>query len=337
MIARHAGLKLVVFLVITSVITAMLVVVVGDLRFGAARSYRALFTSASGMKTGEDVKVAGVPVGDVTKVAFAGDGLVQVDFTVSTDIDVFNSSTAAIKYKNLIGDRYLELTIDPDASGVRSEGDAIPVGQTRPALDIDTLVNGFKPLLQGLDPDQTNELSASLIEVLNGQEQNIASLIRQIGTLGNSLADRDEVIGRTIDNLSAALDTVHRRGDQFSELVVNLQQLVSGLNADRDTITTAIDHIGAGAAETAQLLADNRPAIATDITQLQQLASNLNDKADTLNLLLAKLPSTYQLLNRASGYGNFVNFFVCGLAIRYPGIGGPATTPMFTAPAERCR
>ncbi|WP_431950369.1 MCE family protein [Nocardia lijiangensis] len=336
--ARHSGIKLVIFLTITSLITAVLVVVVGDLRFVPTRSYRALFTSASGMKSGDDVKLAGVPVGEVKSVEFAHDKLIEVAFTVSRDVDVLQSSTVAIKYKNLIGDRYLEVTVEPDGSGLRSEHDPIPAAQTTPALDIDSLVNGFKPLLQGLDPDQANKLSASLIAVLNGQEQNIAALVEQIGTLSNSLADRDQVIGETIANLDTALGAVHQTGDHFDHLVVDLQSLVSGLGNDRATLVAGLERIDAGTAEVAQILADNRPALAGDITQLQQLAANLNTDSDTLSLLLSKLPTTLPLITRVGSYGSFVNWFVCGLAIRYPAIGGGhQDTPMFTAPAERCR
>ncbi|WP_327097481.1 MCE family protein [Nocardia vinacea] len=339
MTARHAGLKLMIFLVITTVISAMLVVVVGELRFVPTHTYRALFTSASGMKSGDDVKLAGVPVGKVKAVEFAHDRLVEVTFTVDREVDVLTSSTAAIRYKNLVGDRYLELTVEPDGSGVRSEQDPIPVTQTAPALDIDSLVNGFKPLLQGLDPDQANRLSGSLIAVLNGQEQNIAAFVEQIGSLGNALADRDQVIGSTIDNLGAALAVIDQRGKQFDTLVVDLQQLVSGLNADRDTITAGLTGIDAGTAEIAGLLRDDRPAIAGDVAQLRQLAGNLDAHSDSLSLLLAKLPVTYRLAGRASSYGSFVNFFLCGLTIRYPAVGGSGyqDSPTFTVPAERCK
>ncbi|MEU1994044.1 MlaD family protein [Nocardia gamkensis] len=339
MTARHAGLKLIVFLAITSVISAMLVIVVGNLRFVPTRSYRALFTSASGMKPGDDVKVAGVPVGKVKSVQFAPDRLVEVAFTVDREIPVLHSSTAAIRYKNLIGDRFLEVTVKRDGSGVRAEYEPIPVAQTTPALDIDSLVNGFKPLLQGLDPDQTNKLSASLIAVLNGQEQNIGAFVAQIGELGNTLADRDQVIGETIASLDAALAVIHQRSKQFDGLVVNLQQLVTGLNNDRDTLTTGLERINAGTGEVAQMLQDNRPAVAGDVEQLRQLAGNLNADSETLSLLLAKLPTVYNLIGRATSYGNFVNFFVCGLAIRYPAVGGTGyqDTPMFTSPADRCK
>ncbi|WP_433709331.1 MCE family protein [Nocardia sp. CA-084685] len=338
MTARHAGVKLTIFLAITSIVSAMLVVVIGDLRFVSTRDYHALFTSASGMKVGDDVKVAGVPVGKVKSVDFAHDKLAEIAFTVDRDIEVLRSSTVAIRYKNLIGDRYLEMMVAPDGSGQRSENDPIPVSQTKPALDIDSLVNGFKPLLQGLDPDDANKLSASLIAVLNGQQQSIADFIRQMGSLGNTLADRDQVIGETIQSLDVALGAIHDTGDKFDHLVVDLQSLISGLDNDRATITAGLDQIDAGAAEVAQLLVDNRPAIGGDIEGLKQLASNLNADSSTLSLLLAKLPTTYPLITRVGSYGSFVNWFVCGLAIRYPAIGGGyQDTPMFVAPAERCQ
>lgn len=338
MTARHAGLKLTIFLVITSVVSAMLVVVVGDLRFVPTRSYSAYFTSASGMKANDDVKVAGVPVGKVKSVEFAHDKQVRIAFTVDRDIEVLRSSTAAIRYKNLIGDRYLEVTAQPDGSGPRSESDPIPVSQTKPALDIDSLVNGFKPLLQGLDPDQANKLSGSLIAVLNGQQQSIADFIRQVGELGNTLADRDQVIGETIQNLNVALGAIHDTGDKFDQLVVDLQSLVTGLDNDRTTITTGLDGIDAGTAEITKLLVDNRPAVAGDIDGLKQLAGNLNADSGTLSLVLGKLPTIYPLITRVGSYGSFINWFVCGLAIRYPAIGGGyQDTPMFVAPADRCQ
>ncbi|MBF6278420.1 MULTISPECIES: MCE family protein [Nocardia] len=336
--ARYAEIKLLIFLTVSSLITALLFVVVGDLRFIATRSHFALFTSASGIKVGDDVKLAGVPVGDVKTVRFAEDELVEVGFTVDRDVRLQQNSTAAIKYKNLIGDRYLEVTPAFDGSGPLAENMPIPAAQTKPALDIDSLVNGFRPLLQGLDPEQANRLSGSLIAVLNGQQHQIATLVRQIGELSATLADRDAVVGAAIDNLGVVLRTVRERGDDFGNLIVDLQQLVTGLAEDRYTLTAALERIDAGSEEVAGLVRDNRPAIAGDIVALRDLASNLNADNETLSLLLTKLPATYAVVNRASSYGSFVNFFVCGLAIRYPTPdGGYDDTSMFTVPAERCR
>lgn len=335
MSVRASAIKLTIFVAVTSVITAALFVVVGDLRFGPTRTYTALFASASGVTVGDDVKVAGVPVGTVDDVQFHQDG-VEVTLSVSDDIDVRESATAAIKYKNLIGDRYIELTTTVDDSPLRSEDNAIPLEQTTPALDVDALVNGFRPLLQGLDPEQTNRLSASIVEVLNGRQQDIGALVTQIGDLGAAVGERDAVIGQVVDDLNTVLGSVDQRDRQFDEMITRLQSVVSGLNSDRDTLTRSLAQIDEASTRTADLLAENRSAITQDVTGLKELSANLNADSETLTLLLGKLPETYRLIGRASGYGSFVNFFVCGLAIRYPTPGGHQDTPMFTSPAERC-
>lgn len=338
MSVRAAAIKLTIFLAVTSLITAGLFVVVGDLRFGPSKTYTALFSTASGVTTGDDVKVAGVPVGTVESVEFADHSdSVAVTFSMNDDIDVRESATAAIKYKNLIGDRYVEVATTVDNSALRSESDPIPLEQTTPALDVDALVNGFKPLLQGLNPEQTNQLSASIVEVLNGRQQDLGTLITQIGDLGSAVGERDAVIGQVVDDLNTVLGSIDDRDQQFDEMIVRLQSVVSGLSADRDTLTRSLQQIDDASTQTADLLAENRPSIAQDVTGLSGLTSNLNADSDTLSLLLNKLPETYRLIGRASGYGSFVNFFVCGLAIRYPTLGGHEDTPMFTSPAERCK
>lgn len=336
MSVRASAIKLTVFLAVTSMITAALFVVVGDLRFGPTRTYTAVFSTASGVKVGDDVKVAGVPVGTVDAVEFDDAGVV-LTFSASEDIDVRQTATAAIKYKNLIGDRYMELTTTVDNSPPRTQDDPIPLEQTTPALDVDALVNGFRPLLQGLNPEQTNRLSASIVEVLNGRQQDIGTLISQIGDLGTAIGDRDAVIGQVVDDLNTVLGSVDERDRQFDEMITRLESVVSGLSTDRETLTTSLQQIDDASRQTADLLAENRPAIGQDVTGLKELSANLNADSDTLTLLLNKLPETYRLIGRASGYGSFVNFFVCGLAIRYPTIGGHEDTPMFTSPAERCK
>ncbi|KAF0960835.1 MCE family protein [Rhodococcus sp. T7] len=333
---KAPGIKLLIFVLVTSLTGFGVATVVGNMRFGSTHTYQAVFSSASGLGNGEDVKVGGVPMGKVQGVELASDGTAVVSFSLSTERPLTAGTTARIKYKNLIGDRYVELSNGPGAIGALDG--PIPLEQTTPALDLDQIVNGFRPLLQGLDPDQTNQLSASLIEVLNGQEASIGRLVTQIGTLSNTLADRDQAIGQVVSNFDAVVGTVNNRGDQFSALIDQLQRLVAGLDGDRDLITNSLVNIDRVTDSLSSVLDQNRPAIAQDVVALGDLASNLNANTDTLNMVLSTLPENYRLIGRVAGYGSFVNFFVCGLAIKYasgPGPGG--VTPMFKAPAERCQ
>lgn len=334
MTSRAPGLKLLAFLLITTLAGLGVATIVGNLRFGSTHAYRAIFTNASGLGDGEDVRIGGVPSGKITSVDLASDGTALVSFTVDAEHTLTAGTEAHIKYKNLIGDRYLDLS--PGQPDPRPLDGPIPAERTTPALDLDQVVNGFRPLLQGLDPNQTNQLSASLIQVLNGRESAVGDLVASIGSLTNTLADRDSAIGSVITHFNNTLASVHGHNDNLSRLLDQLQTLAGGLDADQQQITTSLDRIDSVTNVLGGVLAENRPPLGGDIRALGDLSTRLNAQTDTLNLVLSKLPVVYQLAGRAGGYGNFINFFVCGLAIRYGG--GPGdVTPMFTAPAERCK
>ena len=89
-------------------------------------------------------------------------------------------------------------------------GGTIPVSRTKPALNLTELFNGFQPLFQALTPTEVNQLSMNIVKVLQGEGGTVGSLMSNTASLTNALADRDELIGRVIDNLSAMLKTVRR-------------------------------------------------------------------------------------------------------------------------------
>ncbi|OAK56219.1 MCE family protein [Rhodococcoides kyotonense] len=331
---RATSAKLVAFVVLTTITGLGVATVVGNLRFGAVENYQAVFSNATGLGNGEDVRIGGVPSGKVSGVELQPDGTAVVSFTVDSEHALTAGTTAAIKYKNLIGDRYLDLSQgDPNP---RELTEPIPLDQTTPALDLDQVVNGFRPLLQGLNPDETNRLSTSLVQVLNGQESAVGELVTEIGSLTRTLADRDLAIGNTITNFNTVLGSVDERRDTVSALVDQLQRIVGGLNEDSGAITASLESIDGLTESLADVLSDNRADLTAEIASLGSLSSRLNEQTDTLNLILSKLPENYRLTGRAAGYGNFVNFFVCGLAVKY-GSGAGDVSPMFTAPAERCK
>ena len=185
--------------------------------------------------------------------------------------------TATIKYRNMVGQRYIALERGPTATADRlPEGGEIPLERTTPALDLTDLFNGFKPLFQALSPEEVNDLSGEIVQVLQGEGGTVDSLLAHTGSLTATLADRDQVIGDVIDNLNSVLGTVNSQGDALSTLVGTLQELVSGLAGDRDAIGDAIEGIGDLADATAGLLEQGRPALKDSIAGLGRLSTNLN-------------------------------------------------------------
>lgn len=335
---RGLVIKVLALVAATAVLATVLVAVFDNLQFQPEHTYRALFTNVSGLAAGDDVRAAGVQVGRVDGLTLEPGNDVLVTFTASDGVPVARSTSLTIRYQDIIGGRYLEIGPPARPGPPLPPGAVIPASQTHPALSLDALFNGFQPLFEGLQPAQINQLSAELITVLQGEGGSIDSLLATIGSLTSTLASRDRVIGEVISNLSQVLGAVSQHDGQLSALVTRLQQLISGLAADRGPIGGSLGRIAAVSGSLAGLLSAARPGISGTVHQVDRLATVLNGNAHQLNSDLAGLPGTYQLLNREGIYGSFFNFYLCGFQLRLTGpTGAPVTTPFFNSEVQRCR
>ncbi|MCO7220390.1 MCE family protein [Klenkia sp. PcliD-1-E] len=307
--------KLVVFAMVTILASYVLLATITNAGYGDQTAYRAQFTDVAGLVAGDEVRIAGVRVGQVTEIGLSDDQedpQAEVGFEVSSDVRLPAGVQATIKYRNLVGQRYISLTEGSGSGGaILAAGDTIPLAQTTPALDLTVLFGGFQPLFQALDPDDVNRLSYELIQVFQGEGGTVQSLLAHVGSLTNSLADKDQVIGSVIDNLTTVVGTVAARDQQLSDLVVNLQQFVSGLTEDRQAIFDSLQTIDGLAATTSQFLTDARPPLAADITALGDLSTNLADSGDVLEGFLQLAPTKIDLITRTAVNGSWFNFYLC--------------------------
>ena len=330
-------IKLIVFIVVMSGVLACLVVVFGQIRFESTTSYRAIFTSASGLRGGDFVRVAGVEVGKVSEVAIVDNNYAAVGIDVGDSYVVTSSTTATVRYQNLVGDRYLELADGPgDADPL--VGDAtIPLERTTPALDLDQLIGSFEPLFSAIDPSKVNDLTAELVSTLQGQGGSIASLLAHTATLTASLADRDQVIGQVITNLDTTLTTLADQKDEVSTALDRAQNLASGLAADSAAWGTALTNIDSSAATVADLLTDARAPLQSMLVELNRTAVQLDSEKDTIGSITSRLPDTYAALSRLGAYGNFFNYYLCGIKLKIDTPGGQGlTTPLIGQETGRC-
>jgi len=305
-------IKLTIFIVITVLFTAILGISIANINTSDTKGYSARFSDATLVLAGDDVRIAGVKVGQVTDVKIVDRRQAQVDFEVDSNRVLPAGVTATIKYRNLVGQRYISLdqgTGDPGQT--LKPGATIPISQTKPALDLDELFNGFKPLFTALNPDDVNKLSYEIIQVLQGEGGTIDSLLAHTASLTTTIAQKDQVIGQVIDNLNSVLDTVNSRTPQLTDLIVKLQQLVSGLAADREPIGDAIDALGGLAKTTSGLLEQAREPLKNDIAALGVLSDNLNDSEPIVEHFIQFLPQKVTTLARTADYGSWFNFFMC--------------------------
>ncbi len=223
------AIKLGAFSLVLLLFTAIIIVVFGQMRFDRTTGYSAVFSNASGLRAGQFVRASGVEVGKVSNVELIDDGSkVRVDFDVDRSLPLFEGTTASIRYLNLIGDRYMELKRGESDKRLPGGG-TIPVERTEPALDLDALIGGFRPVFRALDPDKVNTIAQSIITIFQGQGGTINDILDQTASLTSALADRDQAIGEVIKNLNTVLDTTVKHQQQFDETVQNFETLITGL------------------------------------------------------------------------------------------------------------
>jgi phospholipid/cholesterol/gamma-HCH transport system substrate-binding protein len=332
--------KFAIFALVTLFCTALLAGTISNRLGGATADYSAKFTDATGVNKGDEIRIAGVRVGEVTSIRLVDRKVALIGFAVRKDLALPQSTEATIKFRDLVGRRYIALEQGVGVPGQQlAAGATIPLAQTHPAVNLTQLFDGFRPLFQALSPTDVNQLSFQLIQVLQGEGGTVTSLLAHTASLTNTIADKDAVIGSVIDNLNQVLDTVNNRGSEFTQLVITVRQLVAGLSQDRNTIGDAVDSIGDLTDTTADLLKDARPPLKDDIRHLGDLASNLNDNQDLVERFLTTLPRKLDVLTPLGTYSSWFNFYLCDFngRLTLPGnIQVPITLPVPIGTAARC-
>ncbi|WP_370331754.1 MCE family protein [Mycolicibacterium hippocampi] len=323
-----------VFTVVMVLVAAGLIVVFGEFRFASDKGYHATFADASRLKSGEDVRIAGVPVGTVKDVTLNEDNTVNVAFSVNDQYQLYTSTRAVVRYENLVGDRYMEIASGPGDLVKLPPGSTIPEDNTEPALDLDALLGGLRPVLKGLDGEKVNEVSNAVIELLQGQGGALANMLSTTSAFTQNLAARDQLIGDVITTLNTVLATVDEKGAQFDASVDRLQQLLTGLAEGRDPIAGAIGPLASASTDLTDMLEQSRRPIQGVIENVRPLAQRLDERKADVNKVIEPLAENYLRLNALGAYGAFFNIYYCSIRMKINGPAGSDILIPFGAPPD---
>jgi phospholipid/cholesterol/gamma-HCH transport system substrate-binding protein len=330
-------IKFGVFAVVMVLLTGCLLMVFGQYRTGSTNGYSAIFADASRLRAGDSVRAAGIRVGTVGDVKLLPDQTALVTFDADRNVVLTVGSTVAVRYLNLVGDRYLELIDRPGPTNILPAGAQIPIDRAASALDLDLLLGGLKPVVQGLNPQDVNALTSSLLQIMQGQGGTVESLLSHTASFTNDLADHSKLVEQLIDNLNTVIATLGKDSDRFAGTIDRFEQLVTGLAQDSDPIGAAIDSLNTGTASIADLLGKARPPLAGTVDQLNRLAPLLDQDKGLLDTAFLKAPNNYRKLTRLGAYGSWLNYYVCGVAVRVSDLQGrTATFPWIKQDGGRC-
>lgn len=326
-----AAVKLGIFTLISLFVTGLLAAIMGNYGFGSQTEYSAIFENASMIEKGDDVRIAGLSVGEVRDVEIHQRNQAKVTFRIKSDVPLTDNSGAEVRFLNLVGDRYMALTEGNPGGQRLKQGATIPMVRTTPSLNLTELFNGFQPLFQALTPAEINSLSLNLIKVLQGEGGTVQSLLKHTASLTNDLADRDELVGEVITNLSSMLKTVDDRHAQLTDLVVELRDWMTNLSRDRKAIGASLSNMSGLTNELATLLTQSRPWLKKDIAELRRIMVLMNKPANrkVLEETLTRLPQMLERQTRIGTYGSWYNYYLCDFQadILLPSLGALDNTP----------
>jgi phospholipid/cholesterol/gamma-HCH transport system substrate-binding protein len=319
---RGAAWRLVIFLTVCTFGAFTLLTIFAEFRFSEGKTYSAVFTNVSNMRKSSLVRIAGVEVGKVQNITVNRDATVRVEFTADDSVVLTEGSRAVIRYDNLFGDRYLAL--EEGAGGVKklNPGDTIPMSRTQPALDLDAVIGGFRPLFRALNPEQVNALSGQLLQAFQGQGPTIGSFLDQAAAVTNTLADRDQLIGQVIDNLNVVLGSLGGQSDKLDKAVTSLSELIGRLSQRKTDISNAVAYTNAAAGSVADLMSQAREPFQKVVHETDRAAGIVVADHEYFDKIIDTLPDKYRALGRQGMYGDFFSFYLCDVVLKLNGKGG---------------
>ncbi len=314
---RSVLLKLGLFTAITLSLTGLLAAVIGNIQpFTRFYDVKGQFSDATGLLNTDVVKIAGVTIGKVSGAKIVIDpqtGKARADVTmkIRRSVDIPDNTHAAIRFRNLLGQRMIVLTRDairPDAPDFAKNGKAvIHLSRTSPALDLGIVFNNLQPVLSSLKAKDVNTVSNALVKVFGGREARVQGLVSDLADVTQSVAARGPVISDLIGDLSGVAQDVASHDDELRSIIDSLNTIVTTLGNRSGPLADAIDNLGVASSGTARILADNRPGLDVMIGQLRAILDVVAQRKAELDLALQQLPATTDALNRATTYGKWAN------------------------------
>ncbi|NKE56266.1 MCE family protein [Lentzea sp. PSKA42] len=276
---------------------------------GGGTSYAADFSEAAGLVPGNEVRVAGVKVGKVTKVKLNGDR-VRVTFKVK-DAWVGDRTTAMIRIKTLLGQKFLSL--DPQGSAPLSPGNPIPKERTLAPYDVNEAFNGLATTVGQIDTKQLADSFTVLSDTFKNSPEHVRGALDGLSALSKTISSRDEQLAKLLDNTRQLTKTLADRNAEFEKLLSDGNLLLGELRKRRESISALLTGTRDLARELSGLVNDNQNQLKPALEQLGRVTTILQRNQDNLDRSLALMAPFYRVFANTLGNGRWFDTYICGL------------------------
>lgn len=304
---RWVALKLLVFTIVTIVVTTYLASIIGNFRlFAQPYEITAELTDASGLLRGDVVKAAGVTVGRVEEIGIR-DGIAIVTMTIDEGTELPEGLEAHVRFRNLIGQRMITLVAPDRVAGLTEDGDVIPLDRTEPAFDLSALFNGLRPLVRSTNPEDVNTVTRALVKALDGRASQVEGFLANVGDISTSLASKDEELAVMLDALNEVTGELNGRDAQLQSTLADLDDFLGDLQASKGELSAAFVTLDDAATRLGRVVERNDGHLKAEIDDLAILLDAVDDKREDLRGALRALPEMLVAVERVSSYGQWAN------------------------------
>jgi phospholipid/cholesterol/gamma-HCH transport system substrate-binding protein len=276
---------------------------------GGGTTYTAEFGESAELRPGNEVRLAGVKVGDVRRVKLARNK-VLVDFKVR-DVSIGDKSVISIQIKTLLGDKYL--AIAPDGDHPQNPNDPIPRTRTMAPFDIVPAVGQLSRTVEKIDTTQLAQSFQVISDTFAHSPENLRGALSGLSQLSASLSTRDAELAHLLSNTAALSKTVADRDTQLQKLFADATLLLDELNRRRDAVGALLTGTKALADQLQGLVSDNQQQLKPALDELTKVTTILQRNQDNLGQSLHNLAPYVRMFNNVIGNGRWFEGYICGL------------------------
>ncbi|MEO7061749.1 MAG: MCE family protein [Lapillicoccus sp.] len=291
---------------------------------GGGTTYHAYFSEAAGLKVGNEVRIAGVKVGDVESVRLEDD-VVAVDFRVK-NAWVGNTSSASIRIRTALGQKYL--AVDPEGPRALDPATPIPLVRTTSPFDVEAAFSGLATTIDQIDTAQLATSFDTLSQTFANTPESVKGTLTGLSALSRTISSRDAELARLVASTKQISTTLDERSPQVEALIQDGTLLLGELQRRRDAVSALLKGTQTFSVQVQGLVTDNQVQLKPALDKLHEVTVILDRNQTNLNTAISLAAPYYGLLTSATGNGRWLDTYVCGL---FDATG----TPVLDANAQR--
>jgi phospholipid/cholesterol/gamma-HCH transport system substrate-binding protein len=289
-----------------------------SLPFLGGEKHTAALSEAGGLKSGDDVRIAGVKVGKVTAVDLEG-GHVGVVFRVDRNTTLGSKTSATVRIKTILGQKFLSL--DPAGEGeLRKE---IPLSRTTPAYDV---VEAFSDLAVNTERTDTDQLATALdtvADTFRDSPEEVRAAVDGLGRLSRTIASRDAQLRTLLQHANGVTKVLSARNAEIVSLLGDGDLLLQELHKRREDVHTLLVSTATLADQLTGLVRDNREAIRPTLQRLKNVLAVLEANQANLDKGIKLLAPFVRVFANTTGNGRWFDTYILNLV---PVPGGPGSS-----------